>query len=234
MAIWTPPPPPPEQEWVSRRLRLPNDEFWQALVDGVLSKLLDQWYYVQTTGITPLETIEIMGKIWLEYGETDVYQLGVVIPYMTADPPPFTIPCDGATYNRVDYPNLYAVLDPVFIIDADTFKTPLLPGRTIIGAGEAESGTTYTVGQEVGEEFHALTADENATHSHTDSGHFHTYQPPGITGLAVAPGELPVTLPNIIPGLTGSASANIQSSGASEPHENRQPSTALKFAVYAR
>lgn len=235
MALATPSTPPPQSEWVSRRLRLPNDTIWQSLVDGLLSKLLDEWYFRQSDGgLSPRETIEIFGEIWLDYGRSDVYQLGVVVPYMTASPPPFTIPCDGSTYDRIDYPNLYAILDPFFIIDADTFKTPYLPGRTIIGAGVAQSSNIYSVGEELGEEFHALSSDENATHSHADIGHSHLYQPPGITGLALAPGELPVALPNIIPALTGSASANIQNSGSSTPHENRQPSIALNFAVYAR
>lgn len=235
MALATPSTPPPKEEWVSRRLRLPNDTLWQSLVDGLLSKLMDDWYYYQSpTGITPFETARVMGEILLEYASSDVYQLGVIVPYMTAAPPPFTIPCDGSTYNRVDYPNLYSVLDAAFIIDADTFKTPFIPGRTIVGAGVAQSTTEYTVNQEFGEESHSLTEDENANHTHSDIGHAHTVAN-HTNVLVVSPGEVPVSLIlPLIPSSTGIASANIQSSGAGMAHENRQPSVALNFAVYAR
>lgn len=234
MALPTPEVPPPSQEWVSRRLRLPNDAYWQSLIDGLISKLLDEWYFYQTDGITPLETVTVWGEIWREYGESDVYQLGTFVPYITENAPPFTIPCDGSTFNRVDYPALYAILDPFFILDADTFFTPNMAGVAPIGAGLALSGTEFDVGVLVGSETHALTADENGTHSHTDAGHNHTYSPPGITTPVVAPGEVPVAAINIIPGVTGTGFANIQNSGLGTPHNNMQPSRAFKWGVYAR
>lgn len=43
-------------------------------------------------------------------------------------------------------------------------------GRVLVGAGTADSGTTYTVGGTGGEESHKLTTDELAAHSHTFSG----------------------------------------------------------------
>lgn len=234
MRFKTPAAPPPTSEWVSRRLRLPNDAYWQALIDGLISKLLDEWYWEQDAGLTPLETIQIWGEIWLDYGRSDMYQLGVTVPYITANPPPFTIPCDGSVFNRVDYPALYEILDPAFIIDADTFRTPDMRGIAPIGAGLAASGTNYPVNALVGAETHALTGDENGTHTHTDLGHSHTYSPPGVTLLVVAPGEAPVAAVNIIPGLTGVGNANIQSSGLGEPHNNMQPSRAFNWAVYAK
>lgn len=191
------------------------------------------WFWQQQGALTPLETIKIWGDIWKHYGQSDMYQLGTIIPYITTNPPPFTLPCDGSNHLRTDYPALYAALDAAFIVDADNFVTPDLRGRTVIGAGLAASGTDYEVNDIVGAETHSLTADENGAHSHTDAGHQHTYSPPGITALVVAPGEAPVTAINLIPGLTGIASANIQSSGLGEAHNNMQPSLALKYAVYA-
>lgn len=40
-------------------------------------------------------------------------------------------------------------------------------GRVLVGAGTADSGTTYTVGRTGGEESHKLTTDELASHSHS-------------------------------------------------------------------
>jgi len=152
--------------------------------------------------------------------------------YTTADPPALTLPCDGEEYLREDYPDLYAQLDAAYIVDADHFVTPALQSRSPIGAGQGVGLSAYAVNEIAGEETHALTEDENGTHSHVDSGHSHTYSPPGATGLAVSPGELPVLLPNLLPGITGSASANIQPSGLGDAHNTIHPVNAVKFAVY--
>src|SRR5438132_11210 len=59
--------------------------------------------------------------------------IGMVFPLVTIDPPPNVLPCDGAEYLRVDFPDLYAVLDMPFIVDAYHFVVPDLRGRTVIG-----------------------------------------------------------------------------------------------------
>lgn len=161
-------------------------------------------------------------------------EVGFIRPYITANPPDNTIPCDGGTYAREDYPLLYAVIDSVFIIDADNFTVPALNGRTLVGAGMSDEGTDFNLGDAGGEENHALSATENATHSHTDIGHTHSVQL-AVDGLAVAPGELPVLVPvPLVPGSTGSGNANLTDSGDSTPHNNMQPFGVVKYCVVAR
>jgi len=92
----------------------------------------------------------------------------------------------------------------------------------------------FEVNESGGEESHVLTVPELAEHTHTDSGHTHSYSPPGASILVVAPGEAPVAAINLIPGSTGSGSANIQNTGDSEPHNNMQPYRALRYGVIAR
>src|SRR5262249_38638425 len=101
-------------------------------------------------------------------------EIGSVIPYFTTDPPPNTLVCDGASYNRVDFPILYALLDSAFIIDADTFFVPDMRGRAFIGVGTGSGLSTYAMGDTGGEESHTLTTTEMPSHSHTDTGHIHT------------------------------------------------------------
>lgn len=60
----------------------------------------------------------------LQGGNVDI---GIIFLFATAAPPADSLACDGVTYLRVDYPELYAVLDPAFITDADHFVTPTLP-----------------------------------------------------------------------------------------------------------
>src|ERR1041384_8159270 len=41
-------------------------------------------------------------------------EVGYIRPYITTNPPTNTLPCDGGTYNREDYPLLYEVVERVF------------------------------------------------------------------------------------------------------------------------
>lgn len=160
-------------------------------------------------------------------------EVGFIRPYITTNPPDNTIPCDGGTYNREDFPLLYAVIDVVFIVDSDHFVTPDLRGLTLIGAGTV-GARDFALGDTGDEYEHTLNETEMPPHSHTDIGHVHTYQPPGGTILAVAPGEAPVALPNFIPSVTGSASANLTDTGGGDAHNNIQPYGVVKYCVVAR
>lgn len=185
--------------------------------------------------ITPEQWDVIEALVSGLYFEVNNPMLGMIFPVITGGAPQNCILCDGDTYMREDYPLLYDILDSAFITGPDTFVTPNLNNGSVpIGAGLSEIGTDFYIGMIGGEEKHSLDEDENGEHSHTDIGHVHSYQPPGVSGLAVAPGELPVALPNFIPSVTGSASANIQSSGIGAPHNNMPPFVAVKYVVIAR
>jgi len=151
--------------------------------------------------------------------EAKIPMIGYIIPFVTTDPPPNVLPCDGSSYLRVDYPTLYDVLDPFFITDADNFVVPDLRGRTIIGAGVSEVLTTRNVGDQGGEEEHVLTEGELATHVHTI--------PLTATTLAVEPGEVTVMTP--VPFFT----QNTGSTGGDEAHNNMQPFFALNYGIIA-
>lgn len=152
--------------------------------------------------------------------------IGTIVCYITADAPSNSLPCDGASYLRTAYPELYAVLDPVFQTDADNFVVPDLRGKTIIGVSSG-----HAIGSTGGEETHQLTVAELAAHGHSDTGHQHTTGN-SLTFLALT-GEEPVLMPNPIPAMTGSASANISNTGSDTAHNNMQPYVALKYAVIA-
>jgi len=140
--------------------------------------------------------------------------IGMIFPIVTIDPPPNVLPCDGSTYLRVDYPNLYDVLDTPFIVDADHFLVPDLRGRTIIGAGGAFSNADTG-----GEETHTLTVDEIPSHDHTI--------PATITTLVVEPGEVTALTP--VPIIT----SNTGLTGGGGAHNNMQPYYALNYGIVA-
>lgn len=211
-------------DFICRRLFIPNDFDLIIAVNGALTLLTESANWEQFGSATPDETAALMFEMYQEYLESDACLIGAIFPYATIDPPPSTLPCDGSEYDRVDYPRLYDLLDPSLIVDADTFKTPDLRNQFIFGTGDFDPFDTG------GEAEHQLTVGELAEHSHTDSGHAHTEGTTTPTGA----GEIPGAAAAGVPGITGSASANIQPTGGNEPHNNMPPFTALPRCIVAR
>ena len=85
--------------------------------------------------------------------------LGEIKELTISTVPDWLLLCDGATYDRVDYPDLYTVLDTAFIIDADTFRVPDRTRR--LGMGGVAMGT------QEGSETHTNTMGELVPHHHT-------------------------------------------------------------------
>lgn len=86
--------------------------------------------------------------------------VGLIMPIANAAVPEFMLLCDGALHLRVDYPELYEVLDPVFIVDADSFRTPDLQDRFVLGSPSTPVGDTG------GTNTHTLTVSQLPSHSH--------------------------------------------------------------------
>lgn len=222
--------------YLCRRVRIPNDIDLIMAVNGALLALTHTWLWEQLadTDETPAEAAELMSIMYEEYVGSNGCMIGSIFPYMTAEPPPNCLPCDGSTFDRVDFPDLYELIDEHFIVSADTFQTPDLRGLTVIGAGTGESGTPYTVDESGGEETHVLTEAELATHTHIDAGHVHSEIAASPT--AIPPGEIPIPLPSAtpVPSTTGAGFADIQAAGGDAPHNNMQPFRALNYCVQAR
>ena len=90
-----------------------------------------------------------------------------------------------------------------------------MPGRVLVGAGTADSGTVYEAGAVGGEEKHTLTTDEMPSHSHsvsyastdaTDQSWGYSYTHDGGKKSAASP-----------------ASSGIYPNGSSQPHNIMQP-----------
>ncbi len=61
------------------------------------------------------------------------FAVGQIITSVSTTQTPGTLICNGQRYNRVDYPELYAVLPGDLIIDADTFDVPQLNASYLRG-----------------------------------------------------------------------------------------------------
>jgi microcystin-dependent protein len=173
--------------------------------------------------LTPDEVAQYFFDV--AWKEREMSLAGVILPYVGVDCPSFALPCDGATYNRVDYPVLYAAIETAFIVDADTFTVPDLSGRVPVGQGGGHS-----VADVGGEESHTLVLSESPSHSHSDTGHTHTEitaTPIAVTIGAGAP--VPSAVPGV--GVTGVGNASLTSAGGDGAHNNMQPYLTVKFCI---
>lgn len=171
--------------------------------------------------------------------------IGAIIPYYSRFPPAGTLPCDGSTYQREDYPALYAALEYDLHLNADEFKTPDFRGRFILAA----QGDIYPKLSESGEAEHVLTIEELASHnhttlphSHTNAPHEHTYSYPSVGIDVEAPGAPDFTAVGNpgIPDFTGQAIVSIDETqvdvnfeGSDVAHNNMPPYIALNYAIVA-
>jgi microcystin-dependent protein len=175
-----------------------------------------------------------MLEMWFKFiDEGDLPVIGTVFAHCNTLTPDYALPCDGTQYLRVDYPELYASLDSVFIVDADNFVTPDLRGKTVLGTGLSASGTNYTINQSGGAEDHTLTTSEMPSHSHSNVPHSHTESAATPTAILIGAGA---PAPSAIPGvsITGSSSISIDNTGGGQSHNNMQPFRSLRYAIWAR
>lgn len=101
---------------------------------------------------------------------------GVVMDYAGASIPTGWLNCDGAAVSRTTYAALYNAIGTTFGAGngSTTFNLPDGRGRATIGVGTGSGLTSRTLGAAVGEETHALSTAELASHSHAQSAHGHT------------------------------------------------------------
>jgi microcystin-dependent protein len=161
-----------------RRVRIPDDMAFVAALNELISRLGFPDFWRETTGgMTPDECAALGSALFEDYAESDgdcMTTIGEIKAVALATLPAHLLECDGATYNRVDYPDLYAALDAEFVVNADTFTVPDLRGITIIGAGLYNpGGITYAVNDLVGARRHTLDVTEIPSHTHVQDAHTH-------------------------------------------------------------
>lgn len=160
--------------------------------------------------------------------------IGEVIAYAgTVSPRSNWLLCNGAEVSQTAYPDLYAVIGNTYgEASVGNFLLPDLRGRSLAGAGLGPGLDPVDVGLLYGEQAHTLSTDEIPAHNHVDTGHQHTTGN-SVTGAAVMPGEGPVLIPNPIPALTGSASANISNTGGGAAHNTVGPRLGITYLIVA-
>lgn len=123
---------------------------------------------------------------------------------------PFELLCDGSIYDRVDYPDLYAVIDPIYHVDADTFAVPDMTGRFPRAAVDP--------GGEGGAVDVTLSTAQLPSHSHSLVDPGTVLVEAGLTASALADPGLPSTTGN---------------TGSGDPVDILPPYHELRFAIVA-
>lgn len=197
-----------------RRLLIPGDKYVLAAVSGALVDLTYPYNWEAQGAATPDETAQAMSVMYQRFTQEIWSMIGAIVPCVTASTPVGCLECDGATYDGVDYPDLYAVIDAAWKGAGTVFVVPDLRGKFPLGmsVGHAMAGSG-------GQESVALVESEIPGHTHSTGN--------SLTGAALMPGEGPVLVPNPLPASTGST-------GGNGSHENMPPFVAVRYVLIAR
>lgn len=198
---------------VTRLITLPTS--FLPFVGELLSYLSEvgNWFEV---GITASEAADIGMGILESWYTNDM--IGVVAPFASLTLPAGWLPFDGVARQKADYPELYAVLHPLWRTPT-TFTLPNMYQRTIIG-GASSVFDPYGVGKTGGEVNHTLTVNEMPAHTHT-------YTNPIANVDIESPGVPDLIAAGVGPG------TNTGTTGGGQAHNNMPPWAAMQWAVFA-
>jgi len=203
-----------------RRLLLPDAVDWIMPVNGALDELRFIHNWEQSSGgITPEEAATQYALLFDQYSE-DNCMIGVIFIHAASQAPSGSLACDGATYNRSDYPDLFDHLDAAYHIGSTQFFTPDLRGRAVVGDGTGVGLTNRPFAAAFGAETHVLTIAQMPSHSHS------YLTPVGLLNpLVTGP------VPNAS---AASAAGFVGTNGGGGAHNNMQPSLPLHYAIWAK
>lgn len=163
--------------------------------------------------------------------EDDDMPIGTISMFATALAPENWLICDGTEYNRVDYPELFALLDPNYQLGPDTFVTPDMRGLFAMGGSHDD----FPIASTGGSYSETLDTDKMPFHQHTTAPHNHPIDKAVSTELLYQVGATSIQVAQVESGNTGDSGYLTDfGQGGSAPHNNTPPYRVLVFAIRAR
>lgn len=152
--------------------------------------------------------------------------IGMIIPNVLKDISDLgVLACDGSSYLRVDYQQLYNTINDAYIIDADNFFVPDLRQKFPVGASP-----TVPIGTVGGEEEVTLDINTMPNHGHTTIPHTHAIAGAGANIMSVTAGvPAPSALP--LPLVSSASGVTVNSTGGGQAHNNIPPYHAISYVI---
>jgi hypothetical protein len=178
------------ERWV---LYCPDNAGFFAAFIGAISYIANVWPW-EGTDEQIAECVEWVNRAVVKTAEKErALYVGEIIYLAGVSSESGILPADGREVSRTEYADLYAVVGDIWgTAVSGFFRLPNIGARFPIG-----EGIGYALSQTGGNSSVTLGSNNMPVHSHTVHSH--------LQGLVVAPGELPVEVPGLIPGQTGQA-----------------------------
>lgn len=195
-------------------LTVPSNADIERFLWGAVSALSFHTTWIEDGTMSPRDAAFFIKDILRSRMEFSM--IGAILPMVSEVIPSSMLICDGAVYNKVDFPQLWESL-PSAMKDATTLTLPDLRNLFLVGAGlDYERGDTGGLAEV------ALATAEMPIHSHT-------YSLPTFNVDVESVG---------IPDPTGvgqpALPTSTSSEGGGEAHENRPPYYAVVYAIVAK
>lgn len=139
--------------------------------------------------------------------------------------------CHGQLLSISEYDALFSILGTTYGGNGrTTFALPDLQGRVPLGSGQGPGPSNYSLGQKVGAETIAITANTMPSHSHelNATSAAADSEDPTEKVLAVADNAIYQSATNLVAMNSASIGDN---SASGEAHENIQPFLCLNFII---
>jgi len=152
-------------DMVSFLFQCPSDLWIQEAVYGLLYDYAQTNAWTQCGLITIDQATEVFTNLWESL--TLVSDIGSVDDFATLALPANYLPCDGSSYLRTDYPQLFAAIGTLWgSVDSTHFNVPDFRGRVRVSSGTGSGLSPRTITDVGGEEDHQLTVSELASRAH--------------------------------------------------------------------
>lgn len=245
---------------ICRRLRIPNDLGFMIAVSGALWALTSEDNWEEFGSMTAEETAMQAKQMLWDWWKDCPSMIGTVVATMTGSTPDNMLLCDGSSYSKQDYPELWEVTASTFKdFFNETFTVPDLRGSFVKGRATGDAMGAEGGQSEVAltkQQLPVVTVAQNAhghqaiAHTHTQVGHQHLYQTPSINidveapgapdpfgaGFPMVPAGTDWRAPEILPaaGAVNVTTATNQPFGGGQSHDNMPPFVALRYCVIAK